>query len=71
MYQVKSKVAKAVGILSKLRSLFPKSTLLLLYHAPIHLHCIYALPLLGLLFLKLPSKTSTPAKQSNPDYLQH
>ena len=43
--QVESKVAKAVGILGKLRSLLPKSTLLLLYHALIHPHLIYALPL--------------------------
>ena len=43
--QIESKVAKAVGIPSKLRSLLPKSTLLLLYHALIHPHLIYALPL--------------------------
>ena len=48
--QVESKIAKAVGILSKLRSLLPKSTLLLLYHALIHPHLIYALPLWGCTF---------------------
>ena len=48
--QVESKVAKAVGILSKLRSLLPKSTLFLLYHAFIHPHLIYALPLWGCTF---------------------
>ena len=34
--QIEIKIAKAVGILSKLRSLFPKSTLILLYYALIH-----------------------------------
>ena len=47
---VESKVAKAVGILSKLRSQLPKFTLLLLYHALIHPHLIYALPLWGCTF---------------------
>jgi len=38
-------VAKAVGILNKLRSIFPKSALLFLYYALVHLHFLYALPL--------------------------
>ena len=43
--QIEIKVAKAVGIFSKLRFLFPKSTLILLYYALIHPHLLYALPL--------------------------
>ena len=39
-----------MGILSKLRSLLSKSTLLLLYHALIHPHLIHALPLWGCTF---------------------
>ena len=42
--QIEVKVAKGVGILSKLRFLFPKSTLLL-YYALVHPHLLYALPL--------------------------
>ena len=51
--QIEIKVAKAVGILSKLRFLFPKSALILLYYSLIHPHLLYALPLWGssLLFL--------------------
>ena len=45
--QIEVKVAKGVGILSKLRFLFPKSTLLLLYYALVHPHLLYALPLWG------------------------
>ena len=48
--QIEIKVAKAVGILSKLRFLFPKSTLILLYYALIHPHLLYALPLWGRTF---------------------
>ena len=48
--QIEIKVAKAVGILSKLRFFFPKSTLILLYYALIHLHLLYALPLRGSTF---------------------
>ena len=48
--QIEIKVAKAVGILSKLRFLFPKSTLILLYYALIHPHLLYALPLWGSTF---------------------
>ena len=43
-------VAKAVGILSKLRFLFPKSALILLYYSLIHPHLLYALPLWGSTF---------------------
>ena len=67
--QVESKVTQAVGILSKLRSLLPKSTLLLLYHALIHPHLIYALSFWGCTFSSYLQKASAPAKQSNPDYL--
>ena len=45
--QIEVKVAKGVGILSKLRFLFPTSTLLLLYYALVHPHLLYALPLWG------------------------
>ena len=48
--KIEIKVAKAVGILSKLRFLFPKSTLILLYYALIHPHLLYALPLWGRTF---------------------
>ena len=48
--QIEIKVAKAVGILSKLRFPFLKSTLILLYHAFIHPHLLYALPLWGSTF---------------------
>ena len=49
--QIEIKVAKALGILSKLRFLSPKSTLILLYYALIHPHLLYALPLWEVLFL--------------------
>ena len=45
--QIEVKVAKGVGILSKLRFLFPKSTLLLLYYALVHPHLLYVLFLWG------------------------
>ena len=45
--QIEIIVAKAVGILSKLRFLFPKSALILLYYSLIHPHLLYALPLWG------------------------
>ena len=48
--QIEIKVAKAVGILSKLRFLFPKSALILLYYSLIHPHLLYALPLWGSTF---------------------
>ena len=45
--QIEVKVAKVLGILNKLRFLFPKSTLLLLHYALVHPHLLYALPLWG------------------------
>ena len=44
---LENKVAKAIGILSKLRYLLPSSRLLLLYHALVQPHTLYALPLWG------------------------
>jgi len=44
------KIAKSVGILSKLRFFLPKLTLLLLYHAFIHPHLIFFLPVWGITF---------------------
>ena len=44
---VKNKVARSVGILSKLRYLFLSSALLLLYYLFIHLHFLFGLPLWG------------------------
>ena len=54
--QIEVKVAKGVGILSKLRFLFPKSTLLLLYYALVHPHLLYALPLWGCINQKYTQK---------------
>ena len=48
--QTEIKVARAVGILSKVRYLSPIPTLLLLYYALIHPHLIFALPLWGSTF---------------------
>ena len=42
---VENKVARSIGILSKLRYLFPSSTLLLLYYSFIHPHFLFSLPL--------------------------
>ena len=53
--QIEVKVAKGVSILSKLRFLFPKSTLLL-YHALVHPHLLYALPLWGCTYQKYTQK---------------
>ena len=44
---LENKLAKAIDILSKLRYLLPSSTLLLLYHALVQPHILYALPLWG------------------------
>jgi len=44
---IKIKVVKGVGILSKLRFSFPKSSLLLLYNALIQPHLLFALSLWG------------------------
>ena len=48
--QIEVKIAKAVGILNKLRFFFPKTTLLLLYYALVHPHLLYALPVWGCTF---------------------
>ena len=42
-----NKLATAIGILRKLRYFLPSSTLLLLYHALVQPHILYALPLWG------------------------
>ena len=47
---IEAKIAKAVGILNKLRFFFPKTTLLLLYYALVHAHLLYALPVWGCTF---------------------
>ena len=44
---IENKVARSVGILSKLRYLFPSSALLLLYYSLIHPHLLFSLPLWG------------------------
>ena len=44
---VQTKLCKAIGIMSKLRHLFPSSTLLQLYYALFHPHILYELPLWG------------------------
>ena len=47
IHAIENKVARAVGILSKVRCLFPSSTLLLLYFALIHPHLLFGLVLWG------------------------
>ena len=47
---IEVKIAKAVGILNKLRFFFPKTTLLLLYYALVHPHLLYSLPVWGCTF---------------------
>ena len=47
---IEVKIAKAVGILNKLRFFFPKTTLLLLYYALVHPHLLYALSIWGCTF---------------------
>ena len=47
---IETKISRSVGILSKLRFLFPSSTLLLLYFRFIHPHLLYGLPLWGFTF---------------------
>ena len=47
IHAIENKVARAVGILSKVRYLFPSSTLLFLYFALIHLHLLFGLVLRG------------------------
>ena len=51
---VENTVARSVGILSKLRYLFPTSTLLLVYYSFIHPHFLFGLP--------LSYQASTPSK---------
>ena len=43
--QIETKLAKAVGILNKLRHILPLSALRLLYFSLIHPHVLYALPI--------------------------
>ena len=47
---LEKRVSRSVGILSKLRFLFPSFTLLLLYHALVHPHLLYGLPIWGSTF---------------------
>ena len=47
---VESKIAKLVGILNKLRHIFPSSALLLIYFALVHPHLLYGLPIWGSTF---------------------
>ena len=47
---IEIKISRSIGILNKLRSLFPSSTLLLLYFTLIHPHLLYGLPLWGCTF---------------------
>ena len=54
--QIEVKVAKGVCIVSKLRFVFPKSTLFLLYYALVHPHLLYALPLWGCTYQKYTQK---------------
>ena len=44
---VERKIACAVGILNKLKCSFPKEILLLLYHALIYPHILFAIPIWG------------------------
>ena len=47
---IEVKIAKAVGVLNKLRFFSPKTTLLFLYYALVHPHLLYALPVWGCTF---------------------
>ena len=47
---LENRVSRSVGVLSKLRLLFPSSTLLLLYHGLVHPHLLYGLPIWGSTF---------------------
>ena len=49
--QLETKLAKAVGILSKSRHILPLSALRILYFSLIHPHLLYALPIWGSTFL--------------------
>ena len=50
LHVIETKIAKGVGLLSRLRYFFPTSTLLLLYYALVHPHLVYGLPLWGCTF---------------------
>ena len=54
--QLETKLARAVGILSKLRHVLPTSALKLLYFSFIHPHLLYALPIWGCTFKSYLSK---------------
>ena len=47
---LEKRVSRSIGILSKLGFLFPSSTLLLFYHALVHPHLLYRLPIWGSTF---------------------
>ena len=55
---LEKRVSRSVGILSKLRFLFPSSTLLL-YYALVHPHLVYRLPIWGCTFETYLSKLQT------------
>ena len=50
IFSLEKRVSRSVGSLSKLRFLFPSSTPLLLYHALLHPHLFYGLPIWGSTF---------------------
>ena len=56
---LEKRVSRSVGTLSKLRFLFPSSTLLLLYYALVHPHLVYGLPIWGSTFETYLSKLQT------------
>ena len=56
---LEKRVLRSVGILSKLRFLFPSSTLLFLYYALVHPHLVYELPIWGSTFVTYLSKLQT------------
>ena len=50
IFSLEKRASRSVGILSKLRFLFPSSTLLLLYHVLVHPNLLYGLPIWGGMF---------------------
>ena len=54
-----SKISRAVGILSKLRYIFPMSSLVLLYYALVHPHLLFGLPVWGSTFTTSLNKLQT------------
>ena len=56
---LEKRVSRSVGILNKLRFLFPSSTLLLLYYALVHPYLVYGLPIWGNTFETYLSKLQT------------